>query len=54
MRAKNFLIIYSLLTSDSVGVIYMRLDLDDNLIWVLSVSHSEGAKMKMGVIYILL
>ena len=34
-----------LLTSDSVGMIYMRSNLDDNLTWVLGVHiwHSEGA-----------
>ena len=37
--------ILSFLASDSVGMIYMRSNLDDNLTWVLGVHiwHSEGA-----------
>ena len=51
-RPNNFwiidfnLMISSLLASDSVGMIYLRSNIDDNLIWLLSVHvwHSEGAR----------
>ena len=38
--------ISSLLASDSVGMIYLRSNIDDDLFWVLNVHvwHSEGAK----------
>ena len=41
--------ISSLLASDSVGMIYFRSNIDDNLIWVLSVHvwHSEGARSEI-------
>ena len=40
------MIISSLLASDSVGMIDIRSNLEDNLIWVLGVHvwHSEGAE----------
>ena len=39
------LIIPSLLASDSVGMIYMRSNLDDNLTWVLRVHIFDTQKV---------